>query len=390
MARVASDLIFAAARNLAAGGLALHLEARQDAPAPELAAPAPHSGKKRRTIMKFFAPMSLSAALVAATAAFAAGGDASLLADAKRVFQPLPAPPSAKSDQAELGRRLFFEARVSADGNVSCSHCHLPELQGADGLPKSFGVFGKANPRNAPTIFDAALQFKAHWRGDRETIEEQAQKSLLGPASFGNPDYAAVVAKLKSIPGYSELFAKAFPDDKEPVNETNWGKAIGVFERTLPLPTRFDAFLRGDEKALTTAEQAGLRKFITMGCAGCHGGVGVGGASFAKFGVVTDYWKETGVETPDKGRADVTKNDADLYVFKVPSLRNVAKTGPYFHDGSVADLPPAVRVMGKTQLGVDLSDKDVESLVAFLGALTQPVPDNFSAPAPLPDAPAQK
>ncbi|OBS52764.1 cytochrome-c peroxidase [Methylosinus sp. 3S-1] len=334
--------------------------------------------------------MSLSAALAAATAAFAAGGDASLLADAKRLFQPLPAPPSAKSDQAELGRRLFFESRVSADGNVSCSHCHLPELHGSDGLPKSFGVMGKVNPRNAPTIFDAALQFKAHWRGDRETIEEQAQKSLLGPTSFGNPDYATVIATLKSIPGYPELFAKAFPNEKDPVNETNWGKAIGVFERTLPLPTRFDAFLNGDAKALTPAEQTGLRTFISVGCAGCHGGVGVGGASFAKFGVVSDYWKETGVETPDKGRADVTKNDADLYVFKVPSLRNVAKTAPYFHDGSVADLTRAVRVMGKTQLGVDLSDKDAASIVAFLGALTQPVPNNFSAPTPLPDAAAHK
>jgi cytochrome c peroxidase len=339
--------------------------------------------------MKFFAFGSLPAALAAAglaTAALAAGADSSLLADAKRVFQPLPAAPSGANAQAELGRRLFFETRVSADGNVSCSHCHLPEQQGADGLPKSFGVFGKLNPRNAPTIFNAALQFKAHWRGDRETIEEQAEKSPTGAVSFGNPDFATVIAKLKSIPGYSELFAKAFPGEADPVTQKNWGKAIGVFERTLPQPTRFDAFLKGDASALTPTEQAGLRKFIDVGCAGCHDGVGLGGTSYAKFGVVADYWKETGVETPDKGRADVTKSDADLYVFKVPSLRNVAKTGPYFHDGSVADLPRAVRVMGKTQLGVDLADKDVQAITAFLGSLTQAVPSNYAAPAPLPDA----
>ncbi|MBG0810091.1 c-type cytochrome [Methylosinus sp. H3A] len=331
-----------------------------------------------------------AAGLCLAATAVAASADAALLSDAKRIFAPLPAAPSAKTDQAELGRRLFFENRVSADGNVSCSHCHLPEKQGADGLPKSFGVLGKINPRNAPTIFNAALQFKAHWRGDRETIEEQAEKSPTGAVSFGNPDFATVIAKLKSIPGYTEAFAKAFPGEADPVTQKNWGKALGVFERTLPQPTRFDAFLKGDAKALTLAEQAGLRKFIDVGCAGCHDGVGLGGTSFAKFGVVTDYWKETGVAEPDKGRADVTKNDADLYVFKVPSLRNVAKSGPYFHDGSVADLPQAVRVMGKTQLGVDLADKDVEAITAFLGALTQPVPANYSAPTPFPDAAAKK
>lgn len=330
-----------------------------------------------------------AAGLTAAAGALAASADATLLADAKRVFAPLPAATSVNVYQAALGRRLFFEARVSADGNVSCSHCHLPERQGADGLPKSFGVMGKINARNAPTIFDAALQFKAHWRGDRETIEEQAEKSPTGAATFGNPDFAAVIAKLKSIPGYPELFAKAFPDEEAPVTQKNWGKAIGAFERTLPQPTRFDAYLSGDAKALTAAEQAGLRKFVDTGCAGCHNGVGIGGASFAKFGVVKDYWTETGVKEPDKGRTDVTKTDADLYVFKVPSLRNVAETAPYFHDGSVAELKQAVKVMGRTQLGVDLSDADAASIVAFLGTLTQPVPENYSALEPFPDTAAK-
>ena len=346
---------------------------------------------RKSTLLTGLAATGLAAAgLAAAATAFAAGPDSSLLADAKRVFAPLPAAPSGATPQAELGRRLFFETRVSADGNVSCSHCHLPEKQGADGLPKSFGVFGKINPRNAPTIFDAALQFKAHWRGDRETIEEQAEKSPTGAVSFGNPDFATVIAKLKSIPGYGQAFAEAFPGEADPVTQKNWGSAIGAFERTLPQPTRFDAFLNGDAKALTPAEQAGLRKFIDIGCVGCHDGVGVGGTSFAKFGVVSDYWKETGVAEPDKGRADVTKKDDDLYVFKVPSLRNVAKTGPYFHDGSVAELPQAVRVMGKTQLGVALSAKDVEAITAFLGALTQPTPANYSAPTPFPEAAAKQ
>lgn len=313
-----------------------------------------------------------------------------LLSDAHASFQPLPSVPVAKDSlqavRAELGRRLFFENRVSMDGNVSCSHCHLPDKQATDGLPKAVGVFGKENPRNAPSIFNAAMNFKQHWRGDRESLEEQAEKSLLGPASFGNPDQATAMGKLKAIPAYAEAFAKAFPDDKDPINSRNWGIAVAAFEWTLLTPSRFDAFLSGDAKALSPQEQAGLRKFIDTGCATCHNGVGLGGNSFQKFGVTEDYWKETGATTPDKGRADVTKNDADLYVFKVASLRNVAKTAPYFHDGSVDDLTKAVKIMGKTQLDKTLSDKEAAEIVAFLGSLTGPVPANYSAPEPYPDA----
>lgn len=322
--------------------------------------------------------------------------------DAKKLIEeaktaglaPLPAVPAPADATAEaritLGRRLFYENRVSQDGNVSCDHCHQADLAASDGLPKAIGVFGKVNPRNAPSIFNAGLQFKQHWRGDRESLEDQAEKSLTGAASFGNPDFAAVKAKLVEIPGYKEAFAKAFPGDPDPVSSKNWGLAVAAFERTLLTPSRYDAFLAGDAKALSPAEQAGLHKFIEVGCASCHDGPGLGGGSFQKFGVVEDYWKETGVATPDKGRADVTKNDADLYVFKVAQLRNVAKTAPYFHDGSVAELPRAVRIMGKVQLGKDLSDKEVGELVAFLGSLTGPVPANYLPLTPFPDAPAAK
>lgn len=329
--------------------------------------------------------------LLAATAARAENPDTKkLLADAKQNFQPIAVPAAASDATAaariELGRRLFFENRVSMDGNVSCAHCHLPDKQASDGLPKAIGVFGKENPRNAPSIFNAALNFKQHWRGERESLEDQAEKSLLGAASFGNPDQATAMSKLKAIPAYAGAFAKAFPGDKDPINSKNWGVAVGAFERTLLTPSKFDAFLAGDASALTMQQQAGLRKFIDLGCVSCHNGPGVGGNSFQKFGVVNDYAKETGVATPDKGRADVTKNDADLYVFKVANLRNVARTGPYFHDGSVDDLTKAVKIMGKTQLGQALSEKDAADIVAFLGALTGPAPANYSAPEPYPDA----
>jgi cytochrome c peroxidase len=328
---------------------------------------------------------SLLIAVIVGGTAFAQTGDANkLLADARAVFEHIAPPPAPKDPvqaaRIALGQRLFFESRVSADGNVSCSHCHLPDKQASDGLPKAIGVFGKENPRNAPTIFNAALNFKQHWRGDRDSLEEQAEKSLLGPASFGNPDHATAMGKLKDVPDYPPAFAKAFPDDKDPIAVKNWGVAIAAFERTLITPAKFDAFLSGDAAALSPQEQAGLRKFIDTGCAGCHNGAGVGGNSFQKFGVVEDYWKETGAGTPDKGRADVTKSDADLYVFKVPGLRNVAKTAPYFHDGSVEDLAKAVKIMGKTQLGSTLSDQDAADIVAFLGALTGKVPANYKGP----------
>lgn len=332
----------------------------------------------------------LAAAFAPASAAAEAPDARKLLDEAKALFQPLPPAPVAKDPvqaaRVELGRRLFFENRVSEDGNVSCAHCHLPDRQASDGLAKAIGVFGKENARNAPSVFNAALNFRQHWRGDRESLEDQAEKSLLGPASFGNPDQAAAMGKLKAVPAYPEAFAKAFPGEKDPVSSKNWGLAVAAFERTLLTPSKFDAFLNGDVKALSPQELSGLRLFIDTGCAGCHNGPGVGGASFQKFGVVEDYWKETGVKTPDKGRADVTKNDADLYVFKVPSLRNVAKTDPYFHDGSVAQLARAVEIMGKTQLGKALSPKETADIVAFLGSLTGTTPANYAPPEPFPDA----
>lgn len=319
---------------------------------------------------------------------------AKLRVDAAALFLPIAKPltpqDSVSVQRLELGRRLFFENRVSMDGNISCAFCHLPDKQASDGLPKSIGVFGKENPRNAPSVFNAALNFRQHWRGDRESLEEQAEKALLGPASFGNPDAATAMGKLKAVPAYAEAFKNAFPDDAEPIASKNWGRAIAAYERTLLTPSKFDAFLEGDASALSVKEQAGLRNFIDLGCVGCHNGAGVGGGSFQKFGVFGDYWKETGVAVPDKGRADVTKNDADLYVFKVAGLRNVAQTAPYFHDGSVADLNKAVRIMAKTQLGKTLSETESADLVAFLGALTGKIPANYAAPDPYPDPQERK
>ncbi len=211
-------------------------------------------------------------------------------------------------------------------------------------------------------------------------------QALIGPPSFGDPDYASAMAKLKAIPGYAERFATAFPNEKDPLTPENWGKAIGAYERTLVTPSPFDAYLTGDAQALSPAQEAGLREFVQTGCAACHNGVGIGGGMFQKFGLVEDYWKATGSPEPDKGRFDVTHNPADMYVFKVPSLRNVARTPPYFHDGSVATLPEAVRVMARVQLGKTLADDQVGRIVTFLESLTGKLPPEFAEPPELPAA----
>ncbi|HEU5273930.1 MAG TPA: cytochrome c peroxidase [Xanthobacteraceae bacterium] len=322
-----------------------------------------------------------------------------VLSQAQQTFGPLPdnmANPKypLTPERVDLGRKLFFDPRISADGAVSCSRCHLPALYGTDGLAKPLGAHDRVNPRNAPTILNAALQFAEHWRGDRVDVEDQAKQSLIGPPSFGNADYAAAMAKLKAIPGYAPLFDKAFPGQSDPITPDNWGQAIGAYERTLVTPSRFDDYLRGNASALSDREKNGLHLFMEKGCIGCHNGPGVGGGMFRKFGVMEDYWKETGASEPDKGRFDVTKDPADLYVFKVPSLRNVAMTGPYFHDGSVKRLPEAVRIMGQVQLGQSLTSAEIGDITAFLASLTGKLPADFVAapvlpPSGLPDVNTQ-
>jgi cytochrome c peroxidase len=235
-------------------------------------------------------------------------------------------------------------------------------------------------------VLNAALQFVEHWRGDRKSVEDQAMQALIGPPSFGNPDYGSAMAKLKAIPGYPARFAKAFPNEKDPVTPENWANAIGAYERTLVTPSPFDAYLAGHAAAFSPAQEAGLREFVQTGCPACHNGVGVGGGMFQKFGLVEDYWKATGSPEPDKGRFDVTRNPTDLYFFKVPSLRNVARTPPYFHDGSVTTLTEAVRVMARVQLGKTLTEAQTGRIVTFLESLTGTLPPGFAEPPELPAA----
>jgi cytochrome c peroxidase len=328
-------------------------------------------------------------ALSVASPAFSAD-DGALLKEAQQIFQPLPKymsdPGTAPAkEQVALGRLLFFDPRITVDGDVSCATCHQPALYGADGRPKSIGVKQRLHPRNAPTVFNAALYSAVHWRGDRKDLEDQAEQALTGAISSGLDEHD-VTERLRRIEGYGPLFAAAFPTDSRPMTVKNMAKAIVAYERTLLTPAPFDTYLAGNVDALSSAARKGLETFISTGCVACHNGVSVGGDMYRKFGIVEDYWSATGSRSIDKGRVEVTKNPDDLYVFRVPSLRNVAMTAPYFHDGSAATLAEAVKVMGRVQLGMRLGDAEINEIVSFLNSLTGDLPTAFAAPSALPPA----
>jgi len=323
---------------------------------------------------------ALAAGLVLA---MGAAGPASAGADLRRefggLFGRLPAgdPADIAAPGAVLGRALFWDARVSGNGRIACASCHGAEDWSSDRRRFPIDARDKPTARHSQPILNAMLQSGLRWTADRPDGAAQAVGSLTG--SMGFADLPAAVARLREL-GYEPLFRAAFPAEKDPVTAPNYGKAIEAYERTLVSPAPFDRFLAGEDGALGAAQQAGLRAFVTSGCAGCHNGPLLGGQQLQKFGVVRDYWLETGSDPVDLGRFAATGAEADRYVFRVAMLRNVARTAPYFHDGSVARLEDAVRVMARVQLGRDLADSDVASIVAFLDSLTGPVPEHYSPP----------
>jgi cytochrome c peroxidase len=303
--------------------------------------------------------------------------DGELRTEAQALFGVLEVPGDVDLERARLGRALFFDTRIGADGKTGCVTCHLPEAWGTDGIPLSRDARGKLTDRNSQTVFNAAGQPSIRWRGDRRSAAHQAEDSLKGSLGYSRTEE---VAPVLTALGYEDRFKLAFPEEEHAVSPGNFGAALEAYQRTLITPAPFDAYLKGDEAALTNPQKAGLRAFIQTGCAGCHNGALLGGTTFQKFGLVQDYWQATGSKVPDVGRYAVTREEADKYVFRVPMLRNVTKTAPYFHDGSVARLEDAVRTMARVQLGRDLTAEDSTSIVAFLEALTGPVPRDFAVP----------
>lgn len=335
---------------------------------------------------------STSACVVAGLALAACLDRSDSLEEAQALFGTLPADfseaeyPTAP-ERVALGRALFFDPRWSVDQDVSCATCHRAALYGTDGLDKSIGVRGQQHVRNAPTVLNIAGDFAGNWRGELENVEAQAEKAAVGRFSTGHTDHEGWIAQIEGVDGYLTMFQRAFPGEEDPITPTNLSLAIGAYERTLVTPAPFDSYLEGDVSALTREARAGLRTFIDTGCASCHNGINVGGRMLQKFGVYRNYWEATGSEEIDNGRFDITGDEADLYVFKVPLLRNVAMTAPYFHDGSVATLPEAVRIMATVQLDETLTEQEVEDIVAFLHSLTGKLPEDFSTVPVLPRGP---
>ena len=294
---------------------------------------------------------------------------------ARSLFKPIPSQAPALKDiestpeRVELGKMLYFEPRLSESHAISCNSCHIVGLGGVDVEETSIGHRWQRGPRNAPTVLNAVFNTAQFWDGRADNLREQAGGPLVNPIEMGTTE-KHVVEQLKATPGYVEKFQQAFPDESNPLNFDNVRNAIALFEATLLTPNApFDRYLKGDETALTDTQQEGLQLFISKGCAACHKGINVGGGMYAPFGVVEKPGAEF-LPPTDKGRFEVTKTVSDEYVFKVPTLRNIALTPPYFHTGKSWDLRQAVAVMGVSQLGAELTDEEVDKITAFMHAFT--------------------
>jgi len=308
--------------------------------------------------------------------------------NALKMFGPLPAEMVSTANpvteaKVALGRVLYYEPRLSRSQNLSCNSCHALDKFGIDPEPVSTGYKGQKGNRNAPTVYNAAGHIAQFWDGRAADVEQQAKGPVMNPVEMAMPSEKTVLAVLSSMPEYVTMFKRAFPGQANPVTFDNMANAIGAFERRLVTPARWDRFLKGDEAALTDAEKAGFNKFVETGCTNCHNGVYVGGNSYQKLGLVKPWPRSA-----DPGRYAVTKNAADRMVFKVPSLRNIDRTAPYFHDGSVTKLEEAIAMMAQYQTGKTLKPAEVESIAVWLRSLTGEIPANYIKPPALPKSTA--
>ncbi len=309
-----------------------------------------------------------------ASAAFPAAAQ-QLREDALSYFEPIPQGPVTvdgalpSSEQIELGKMLFFEPRLSEGHNISCNTCHNLGTGGADLATVSIGHRWQKGGRNSPTVFNAVFNTAQFWDGRAADLADQAGGPMVNPVEMGSTQ-EHVMEMLTGIPGYASYFAAAFPTDGNPLTFENAREAIAAFETTLVTPNApFDLFLRGDDTALSETQKAGLQLFMDSGCTACHNGINLGGDSYQPFGVVEK--PEWSVLPPDdRGRYEVTRSESDAYVFKVPTLRNIELTLPYFHSGAVWNLADAVEIMGVSQLGEALSSEDAAKITAFLTSLT--------------------
>lgn len=327
--------------------------------------------------------------LIPVTYLLSASSKVQVNAEALQMFAPLPAvmgsPDNPVTDaKVQLGRILYYDPRLSANQKISCNTCHPLDAYGTESESVSTGFKNQHGRRNAPTVYNAAGHFVQFWDGRAPTVEEQAKGPIMNPVEMAMPSNAAVVKVIESMPQYTELFRAAFPGDHDPVTYNNMALAIGAFERGLVTPSPWDAFLRGDQSALTDAQKAGFNTFAAIGCQWCHNGPYVGGGAYQKLGV-TKPWPNQN----DQGVYELTKAENDKMVFKVPSLRNIKKTAPYFHDGSVASLDRAIRDMAIHQRGVTPSPAQIKSIEAWMDSLTGQIPATYINSPELPRSTAQ-
>jgi cytochrome c peroxidase len=304
-----------------------------------------------------------------------AWGKDDVMKRAQALFKPIPVKPPAMKDnpatlaKLDLGKKLYFDPRLSASQLISCNTCHNVGLGGVDLQETSIGHGWQKGPRNAPTVFNSVFNIAQFWDGRAEDLKAQAKGPVQAAVEMNNKP-EQVMETLESIPGYPPLFKKAFPGEKGPVTFDNMAKSIEVFEATLLTPdSRFDRYLKGNRKALAPLEEEGLRIFMDKGCVACHGGINIGGAGYFPFGVREAPPSEVR-PIGDTGRFKVTNTESDKYVFKAPSLRNAAITRPYFHSGMVWKLKDAVEIMGAAQLGIGISPVDADKIVDFLHTLS--------------------
>ncbi len=309
---------------------------------------------------------------------------------ARSYFQPLPRTSvkegnPATAEKIFLGKVLYFDPRLSRNQTQSCNTCHDLATFGVDRKATSPGDLGKPGTRNSPTTFNAAFHFTQFWDGRSPDVEDQAGLPVLNPIEMNMPGEEVVISRLRKAEGYRKLFAEAFPGEKEPITFQNMKNAIGVFERTLITPSRFDAYLEGDTAAITTEEKAGMEVFIRVGCTTCHSGPLLGGQMFHKYPLF-DFKSTHGVthNSGDPGRMEATGLESDRNLFKVSSMRNVTETYPYFHDGGIANLDDAIVIMAERQLNRTITGEDTRLVAAFLVTLTGDLPEDIKRPPVLP------
>ncbi len=284
---------------------------------------------------------------------------------AEPMVEPLPDNRTIDWSKAYLGKRLFSDPILSRDNTISCETCHDLHGGGDDNLPVSFGIEGKRGALNAPTVYNAVFNFRQFWDGRAKDLKEQAEGPIENPVEMGN-SFAHLIPVLKRSQ-YRILFDTLYPDG---VTKENILDAIAEFEKTLVTPSPFDRYLKGDEDALTPSQKEGFKIFKEKGCIVCHHGVNLGGTMYSKFGVVESS------KTNNLGRFNVTKNPEDKYYFKVPTLRNIELTAPYFHDGRTYNLKEAVALMANIQLGREMTKKEIDKIVDFLKSLTGRLPES--------------